>query len=217
MKKVILSLFVVLVISGCTIFIPTKLPLANLSTEELITIISNRDNELWYDALKEIEHRPSDARITAPDLAQAISPYYRDYYEPAIVLISFGEKADTAIPYLLKGLQINDDPLSSRAFILFALGSIGKNATCAIPMIAPYMWNSDPLIRAASGGALELITGIQLIDPIYMLDVTNPRGIVMDDPEGTIVTKARDWWIHEGITMNWSKDMSECEFSITTK
>ena len=88
---------------------------------------------------------------------------------------------------------------------------LGEKAKCTIPFISEHLWDPDPGVRAVSAGAVERITGENLVEKFYELDGNNPNSWLLDTPEGSIVSDARDWWIDEGQYIDWRVNGGWCD------
>lgn len=91
----------------------------------------------------------------------------------------------------------------------FVLGIIGESSQCAVPDLASLLWDQDPGVRSASAAAIQAITGDTLVESTHELDPHLPGGIFLDEPEGSISGKAREWWLQTGQNRSWP--IENCE------
>ncbi|MFQ6102578.1 MAG: HEAT repeat domain-containing protein [Anaerolineae bacterium] len=205
-----------LILSGCGMFprsTPTPPPM-----EQLIAILEASDpeapnydpesDEFWF-ATSELVKLGPEAAPAAPALARALRYPRRDSYMAGKALVAIGPAAEVAIPELVEALK-NDRPIVRR-YAAFVLGIIGESSKCAVPEIAELLWDSDGWVRSAAAGALDAITGIDLVDETLELDPSHPGGIFADEPEGTITGEARTWWIEKGQYLDWSDESALCD------
>lgn len=171
-----------------------------LPSQELIEIVNNQGGG-YLDAIEELGMRPEDSAISAQALARAMQNPRRDSYFPGIALARLGPSAKAAIPDLQSALS--NDYQETRAYAAFALGNIGEASKCAVPDLALLLWDPDGKVRTAAAWAIESITGTELLEENDKLDIKFPYIISIDDPEGSIVGKARIWWDQIGKLMTW--------------
>jgi hypothetical protein len=197
-------LFIVfLLLAGCDArHNRNEVPISDMSLDQLITIIEDSNSPLFLPAIEEIIARGESASAAAPALAQALQFPRRDSYMAGIALISMGPKATAAIPYLISAL--GNEREVTRAYASFSLGSIGEAAQCAIPKIAPLMWDEDPTVRTSSANAIEKITNNNLVDPAYKLSSSHSNSIPQDIQEGNVTSSARAWWLNLGQYLDWA-------------
>lgn len=184
----------------------TKYTLKNKTIEQLENIIEDPETADYQMVVSELGTRGEEAALV---LTEALLIHRRDSYLAGVELIRMGDGAKSATPTLISAL--NEEREIVRAYALFALGSIGEQAKCALPMISEHLWDPDPGVRAVSAGAMERITGFVLVEEPYQLDLEMPYTYAMDTPEGSIVQYAREWWVEEGQYMDWDTSSELCE------
>lgn len=164
--------------------------------------VSEYSFELIVD---ELTNRGPSASEAAPILARVIS-YNGSYSVTAShPLIVMGPAAKSAIPYLLQNLSSKREDV--RSYSIFVLGIIGEASRCAVPQMAPLLWDPDPVVRSTVAGALTEITHIILVeDEIYKLDPTMPGSVFVDGPDANISKIAREWWLNTGQNMEWPEE-----------
>lgn len=202
-----------LFLSGCGVPAqPTPTP---PSLERLIAILEASDPALpgWEHtdfafATSELARMGPAAAPAAPALARALQYPRRDSYEAGKALVAIGPAGAPAVPELVKALR-NDRP-EVRSIAAYVLGIIGEQARCAVPEIAPLLWDSDMFARGAAAEALDAITGRDLVEWIYKIDPSRPMSISGDKPDGSITGKARTWWTEEGQYLDWLDESGLC-------
>lgn len=184
----------------------TKYTLKNKTIEQLENIIGDPETPDYQMVVSELGTRGEEAALV---LSEALLIHRRDSYLAGVELIRMGDGAKSATPILITALKEEREIV--RAYALFTLGRIGEQAKCALPMISEHLWDPDPGARALSAGAMERITGFDLVEEPYHLDLEMPSTYAMDTPEGTIVQFAREWWVEEGQYMDWDTSAELCE------
>jgi hypothetical protein len=211
LSKLVLYVGSMLCLSACSTLAsvtPTPMPI-----EQLIAIVkasnpdapSNTSESADFGfATSELARWGPAAAPAAPVLAQALQYRRRDSYMAAYALVEIGSAASPAVPELIIALG-NDSP-SVRECSAFVLGIIGKPSTRAVPALARLLWDPDKFARTAAAAAIDSITGISLLSSERQeLDPANPCSVMADEPEGSIVGKARAWWLEEGQYSNWGE------------
>ena len=213
LKNVLIFVMCTLMLLSCGPQGAPEIDIAELSTKELIQILedqkSNNDSNLFLSVVEELERRGQTASTAAPALAQAIAYDRRDSTMATRALIAIGPAAKIAIPDLLKNL--NNQRADVRLYTVFELGIIGESSLCAIPKIAPLLWDSDSEVRSAAASALDAIVGEDLVESTQELDPSLPGSVFLDKPEGNISGKAREWWLSVGKGTQWP--VEGCEIS----
>jgi HEAT repeat protein len=120
-----------------------------------------------------------------------------------------GAEAEPAIPYLIPNLK--NDQATARAYAAFVLGAIGDASKCAVPEIAPLLWDGDPTVRGAAAVTLDALSNQNLVPYWHKIDPTS-NSIVQDLPEGDITKVARTWWEQEGQYSDWIGATDFCDF-----
>ncbi len=172
------------------------------STEELIQMLESANDvdgpafNLFYDVIEELEKRGQSASEAAPVLAKAMSYNRRDSVVAGEALIPMRQSAASAIPILLRNLDNEREDV--RRYSIFNLGFIGKPAECSIPKLGSLLWDKDPGVRSASAIVIEALTGIDLVRDDEELDPELYGSVNLDDPEGSVTRKAREWWQETG-------------------
>lgn len=183
--------------------------------DELIAILEGPDSQgddLAYAASELARWGPA-AAPAVPALRRALRyPYSSDARDAAAeALGAIGPAAAEAIPDLVEALE--DDYWVIRAQAAYALGSIGKPARCAVPTLAERLWDSNSHVRMRTAGAIDVITGVDLVDEVHEPQPGWPvrlqRGWT-DSEEQRIMTNARTWWIEEGQYLDWSGESNLC-------
>jgi hypothetical protein len=164
------------------------------------------------DVVKQIAAMGENAADAADDLAVAIRFPRQDSYLAAQALLNL-RPALTAItlPLLIDNL---DEKPEARLYSVILLGSVGKQAACAVGNIGPLLWDADPSVRSATALALEKITGQDLVASEYEVLITPSflaSSIPPDMPEGKVVEKARKWWHEQGSKVNWHPSYGLCD------
>jgi hypothetical protein len=208
----------ILILSGCSVF-PRSTPTPP-SIEQLIAILEASDPQLPnYDpsseefaafglATTELAKLGPSAAPAAPALARALRYPRRDSYMAGKALVAMGPAAEPAIPELVQALE--DARSDVRLFAAFVLGTIGESAKCAVPELTQRLWDTHAWVRTAAAGALDAITGIDLVIEAYELKPSHPGSVAGDEPEGSITGKARSWWMDEGQYLDWSAESAPC-------
>ncbi len=185
------------------------------SVEQLIEIVmasdpgspvydpGSKESESFAFAASELAKRGPAAAPAAPVLAQALRYPRRDSYLAAQALAAIGPAAESAIPELL--IALGDNRSEVRVCAVFVLGVIGKPSKEAVPLIAPLLWDSDLFVRSAAAGAMERITGLDLVEDPYDLDPARACSVFGDEPNGSITAKVRAWWVEEGQYSDWTE------------
>ena len=178
------------------------------SLEQLVEILKEPDSSRFSFATSQLAKMGSAAAPAAPILAQALRYPRRDSYMAGVALVAIGPAAGSAIPYLIEALEDNRPDI--RRFAAFVLGTIGESSSCAVPKLAARLWDSEAWVRSAAAGALEAITGIDLVVETHELKPSHPGSVFADEPGGSITGKARTWWIEQGQHMDWSDATGHC-------
>jgi hypothetical protein len=209
MNKIYIALLIVLlIVSGCSLLPMSKGPdVSSRSTSELIAIAEDEDSGEWIYAVYELGRRPDEADIVAPALARALSVPRHDFDSAGQALGKLGPAGKPAIPILLDTLTSSREEV--RAFALVNLGLIGEASKCAVPRIAEMLWDSSPIVRPAAAGALDVIAGVDNLD---YYDAHNLERLLYseDDPEGSKVGPSRNWWLEEGMDLDWNQNPENC-------
>jgi hypothetical protein len=213
MKRTQLPLIVITIfmffLTGCGFVTSTPLPpISDKTNDELIQLLdtfkydSDEVSEYaFYMIVEELEKRGASASEAAPTLARMIAFNGSTSVTASHPLVAMGSSAQSAIPFLLQNLESEREDV--RRYSIFVLGTIGESASCAVPLIAPFLWDTDPFVRSATAGALTEITQIMLVeDDLYRLDPTSP-GSVAADGNYTISKIAREWWLESGQYLEW--------------
>lgn len=197
----------ILILAGCRSFHrPTATPL-----EQLIKIVDDPDSPDFVFATSELAKMGPTAAPAAPALARALRYPRHDSYMAGKALVAIGPAAELAIPELIQAL--GDDRSEVRLFAVFVLGTIGSSSNCAVPQLTPRLWDSDAGVRSAAAGALEAVTGVDLVSEVDELKPSHPGSVFADEPEGSITGKARAWWTDEGQYLDWSGESDLCDSS----
>jgi hypothetical protein len=163
------------------------------------------------DAAQQLTAMGTAAEPAAPLLAEALAYSRRDSYMAARPLVALGPHAVSAVPQLLKNLT--NPSAHVRRHSAYVLGSIGTQASCAVPNIAILLWDSDPFVRSAAAASLEAVTGVDLVPTHYQIRA-NPDdagSVPGDEPDGAIVHTARDWWSAAGAVDDWQASSTACQ------
>lgn len=145
-------------------------------------------------------------------LAYALTFPRPDSYLAAQALITLGP-AVTATDLGPLSDSLLDSRAQVRLYAMLALGSVGKEGSCAVGKIAPRLWDVDPYVRSATAQALSSITGKALLPAGYAFTPqpfsTNP--VPADTPAGSLSTPARQWWNDQGSKINWHPSYDLCD------
>ena len=160
--------------------------------------------DVFWDVIEELEKRGKSASESAPTLAKAIAYNRRDSGIAGKALIPMGQSAKNAIPILIQNLD--NERADVRRYSVFSLGFIGKPAECSIPNLGILLWDKDPIVRSAAAVVIEAITNIDLVEDYFEIDSEGYGSAPLDNPEGTITQKARNWWLESGQNMKWSTE-----------
>lgn len=212
LKTVLIFVVCTLMLLSCGPLSAPEINISELSTKELIQILEDQNNSnsnLFPSVVEELERRGQTASTAAPALAQAIAYDRHDSTMATRALIAIGPAAKIAIPDLLKNL--NNQRADVRLYSVFELGIIGESSLCAVPKIAPLLWDSDSEVRSAAASALDAIVGKDLVESTQELDPSLPGSVFLDKPEGNISGKAREWWLNMGRSSQWP--VEGCELS----
>ena len=212
LKTVLIFVVCTLMLLSCGPLSAPEINISELSTKELIQILEDQNNSnsnLFPSVVEELERRGQTASTAAPALAQAIAYDRHDSTMATRALIAIGPAAKIAIPDLLKNL--NNQRADVRLYSVFELGIIGESSLCAVPNIAPLLWDSDSEVRSAAASALDAIVGKDLVESTQELDPSLPGSVFLDKPEGNISGKAREGWLNMGRSSQWP--VEGCELS----
>jgi hypothetical protein len=199
----------VCLLSGCRKFDGlSDIDTSTMTTDQLIQIIEEPESDLFFYATEELAQRGADAAEAAPALARALGFPRRDSYMAGIALISMGPAAKPSIPYLIPVLK--NDYAVARSHASFVLGVIGDESKCAVPEIAPLLWDLDPTVRGSAAVTLDALTNQNLVPYWLKIDPTS-YSIVQDIPEGKITNNARIWWEQKGQFLDWAENPDNCD------
>ena len=174
----------------------------NMATQQLIEIIKNDSNSEYYDlAISELGNRPQDGQITGPILAFALQQKRRDFYFAAISLSRLGKEGISSLPELI--IAMDNESSEIRSYAIYSISFLGDNAKCSIPKLGKYLWDTNGMVRGTSAGAIEKIIGLDLVESYYELSIDRADGLPIDEPDGIITEKARNWWNTTGSNMSW--------------
>jgi hypothetical protein len=174
----------------------------NMTTQQLIEIIKNESNSEYYDlAIAELGNRPQDGHIIGPILAYAQQQKRRDYYLAAISLSRLGKEGNSGLPELL--IAMDSESSEIKSYAIYSISFLGDNAKCSIPELAKYLWDPNGMVRGTSAGAIEKITGLDLVETYHELSIDRAYGLPIDEPDGIITKKARNWWNTKGEKIEW--------------
>lgn len=166
----------------------------------------------FADTMKQLSAMGPNAIDAAGDIAHAISFPRQDSNLAAQTLISLGpDITATTLDLLIDNLHSQRS--ETRMNTAIVIGTIGKNASCAVGDIGPLLWDIDPKVRFTAAYALEGITGKDLLpnDAKVRPDPLSAQSILADTPEGKIVGNARNWWNTEGSKVNWHPSYDICD------
>jgi hypothetical protein len=158
------------------------------------------------------------AALNAPDnngasmLAYALTFPRDDSYLAAQALISLGSDwTMTTAPILFDGLV--DMRARVRLYAVLALGTVGRQGSCAVGNIAPLLWDSDASVRSAATLALANLTGKDLLPAGYAFTPQpfSDDPFPADTPAGSISGPARTWWNEQGANINWHPSYDLCD------
>ena len=184
---------------------PTRTP---RPISKLIAILEdpNSQGDQLADAAAELGRWGSSAAPAVPALRRALQyPYSHDARGAAArTLGAIGPDAAEAIPDLVRALQ--DDSWSIRSGATYALGAIGERAACAVPALAGRLWDSNVHVRMHAAGAIDVITGVDLVGEVHEPRPGWPAGFRRgwsEVEEEQAMIRARSWWMEEGRYMDW--------------
>jgi hypothetical protein len=163
------------------------------------------------EATVKLQALGSEASPAAPLLARALAFPRRDSYMAARPLVALGPHAANALPILIENLTSGRPEV--RALSAYVLGSVGAPASCAVPRLAPLLWDPDPFARTSVAAALEAITGEDLVELNVQLrsDPELAGSVLADEPEGVLSEVARNWWLQAGAAREWGAEYSACD------
>ncbi len=154
----------------------------------------------------------------ADDLAIASTFPRHDAYLATQALLSLGpDRTSTTIALLFSKLDagnlhnLNPDAV---VYSVILLGSTGKDARCAVGNIGPLLWSANSAVRSAAAITLERITEADLVASQYEIEITpsfTANSVPADQPEGSVVAKARLWWKTNGSMVNWHPSYDLCD------
>jgi hypothetical protein len=145
-------------------------------------------------------------------LAYALTFPRPDSYLAAQALISLGpDWTMTTAPILFDGLV--DLRPRVRLYAVLALGTVGKQGSCAVRNIAPLLWASDADVRSAATLALANLTGKDLLPAglAFTLQPFSDNPVPADTPVGSLSGLARKWWNEQGANINWHPSYDLCD------
>ncbi len=171
----------------------------------------------FSEAVKQLSTM-SNAADASGDLAGAINFPRQDSYLAAQALINLGtDITSTTIVTLFSNLDSSYNPNQTPEALIYSiilLSSTGSRASCANGNIGPLLWHSDSKVRSAAAFALEKITEQDLVASQYEIEISPSflaNSISADDPEGSIVATARQWWNEKGSAVNWHSSYGMCD------
>jgi hypothetical protein len=206
--QVLIAMFI---LTACYTSSPST---TELSDDELIDMLLRdpSSSDVWDAEAEFILRKPTSPSV-AFALVEVLAYPRHDTSMAGKALVSMGKNAEPTIPQLIFLLKHDRDEVRLWATIVFA--SIGDSATCAVPSLAPGLWDSDMFVRTATAISLTEITGLDLVREIDRFDPELPDSFGGDDPSGTTTNVARNWWLDYGDDMEWSVDSSLCDPSIS--
>ena len=170
------------------------------------------------EAVKQLSLMGSSAVEAAGDLAIAVTFPRQDSYLAAQALISLGpDITSTTIVTLFGNLNSSNLYMQKPDALIYSailLSTTGKNASCAVGNIGPLLWNSDSTVRSAAAIALERITEQDFVASQYEIKIIPSfmaNLVPADEPEGSIVKTARQWWDEKGSKINWHPRYGMCD------
>jgi hypothetical protein len=200
-----------------------QISLAQLSVDQLVDLLEASDpaSPLYapfssaYEEFPQVLHALAAANASTNSVASMLAYAIRfprpDSILAASAVISLGpDWAATTLPILIDNLKSHRPEIRAASNIV--LSSIGDKASCSLGNIGPLLWDDDAQVRTSAALAIKGITGQDLVDEEYTLnfDDTSFR-IIPDDPEGSIVTQARNWWFNTGSKVNWHPSYDLCD------
>ena len=163
-------------------------------------------------AVKQLAGVNSTDNNAASMLAYALTFPRPDSYLAAQALITLGpDTTSTTMPILFGSLL--DPRARVRLYAVLALGTVGKNGSCAIGNIATRLWDTDPYVRSAAAAAVSRITGKALLQNGFAFtpQPLSADPVPADTPEGSISGAARKWWNEQGSKVNWHPSYDLCD------
>jgi hypothetical protein len=163
-------------------------------------------------AVKQLAAQNAPENNGASMLAYALTFPRPDSYLAAQALISLGpDWTMTTAPILFDGLL--DPRLQVRLYAVLALGTVGKQGSCAVGKLAPLLWDTDASVRSATVQALSSLTGTDLLPAGYAFtpQPLSASPVPADTPEGILSGIARKWWNEQGAKVNWHPSYDLCD------
>jgi hypothetical protein len=145
-------------------------------------------------------------------LAYALTFPRSDSYLAAQALITLGP-AWTMTTASLLFEPLLDPRAQVRLYAVLALGTVGKQGSCAVGHIGPLLRDPDPYVRSAAAQALSSITAKALLPAGYIFTPQpfSASPVPADTPAGTISGVARKWWDEQGSKVNWHPSYDLCD------
>lgn len=179
------------------------------TVEELIEILETPEAEEFSEAIAELSKMEASQIATASlILAKAMQYPRHDSYAATALLIELGPEAKEAIPELVKALNNQRSEVRAEAAII--LGVMGEVAQCTTPQLAQLLWDDAPEVRGSAARAMDAITGTDLVEGIYKLNIRT--SIIYDDKDNSLSKKAQDWWTSNGRYEDWFQKESYCQY-----
>jgi hypothetical protein len=171
------------------------------------------DYAAFPEVLKQLASMGPDAIDAADDLAVATRYPRLDSYLAAQTIIALGpEITTTLLPILIDNLKFQKPEV--RIYSAILLGFAGQPASCSVGELGPHLWDADALVRTATALALERITGKELVESQFEINITPAflaDSVQGDTPEGKISGTARQWWSDQGSKVNWHPSYGLCD------
>ncbi len=162
--------------------------------------------------VKKLAAANSPENNAASMLAYALTFPRPDSTLAAQALISLGpDWTMTTAPILFDALL--DPRPRVRLYAVLALGTVGKQGSCAVGKLAPLLWDTDAYVRSATAQALSSLTGKNLLPAGYAFTPrpfsANP--VPADTPVSSLSGLARQWWNEQGAKINWHPGYDLCD------
>ena len=162
--------------------------------------------------VKQLAARNAPENNGASMLAYALTFPRPDSYLAAQALITLGPAVTSTDLGPLSESLLDPRP-RVRLYALLALGTVGRQGTCALGHIGPLLRDPDPYVRSAAAAAVSNITGKALLPAgfVFTPQPLSEAPVPADTPAGTISGMAQKWWDEQGSKVNWHPSYDLCD------
>ena len=161
--------------------------------------------------VKQLAEKNASNNNGADMLAYALSFPRPDSYLAAQALITRGPEVVASDLGLLSD-SLLDPRARVRLYAMLALGTVGRQGTCALGHIGPLLRDPDAYVRSAAAAAISNITGKALLPAgsVFTPQPLSESPVPADSPAGTISGVAQKWWDEQGSKINWHPGYDLC-------